>query len=77
MHFDISKNPMGMLEVYLDNNESITAEAGALVFIKGNIEVKTKFRQGGILKNLKVSFLGNESFFVNEYIAREMDVLLG
>ena len=67
---------MSMLEVHMNKGESITAEAGALVFMKGNIEIKTKMR-GGFLKTIKVSLLGNESFFVNDYIASEDGCVLG
>lgn len=67
---------MSMLEVHMGKGESITAEAGALVFMKGDIEIKTKMR-GGFLKTVKVSFLGNESFFVNDYIASEDGCVLG
>ena len=67
---------MSILEVHMGKGESITAEAGALVFMKGNIEIKTKMR-GGFLKTVKVSLLGNESFFVNDYIANEDDCVLG
>jgi len=56
--------------------ETITAEAGALVFMKGDIEIDTKMRSG-ILKTVKVSFLGNESFFVNKYTAKEEGCVLG
>ncbi|WP_042687058.1 TIGR00266 family protein [Candidatus Nitrosotenuis chungbukensis] len=76
MQFQILKNPMSILEVHMGKGEIITAEAGALVFMKGSIEVKTKMR-GGFLKTVKVAFLGNESFFVNEYIAGEDGCVLG
>jgi uncharacterized protein (TIGR00266 family) len=76
MEFQILKNPMSILEVYLKKGESITAEAGALVFMKGDIEIDTKMR-AGILKTVKVSLLGNESFFVNEYTAKEGGCVLG
>lgn len=76
MEFNILKNPLGILEITLKKDEEITAEAGALVFMKGNIEVDTKMR-GGILKTVKVSLLGNETFFVNKYIAREDGCILG
>ena len=36
-----------MLEIQLNNEEQLTAEAGAMVYIKGNIEVKTTTRSGG------------------------------
>ena len=76
MQFQILNNPMSILEVHMGKGESITAEAGALVFMKGNIEIKTKMR-GGFLKTVKVSLLGNESFFVNDYIANEDGCILG
>ncbi len=76
MEFQILKNPMSILEVHLKEGETITAEAGALVFMKGEIEVKTKMRSG-LFKTVKVSLLGNESFFVNDYISKEDGCVLG
>ena len=76
MEFQILKNPMSILEVHLKKGEAITAEAGALVFMKGDIEINTKMR-GGFLKTVKVSLLGNESFFVNNYVAKEDGCVLG
>ena len=35
-----------MLEIQLNKEEEITAEAGALVYIKVNVEVKTAMRTG-------------------------------
>ncbi len=67
---------MSILEVHLKKDETITAEAGALVFMKGEIEVNTKMR-GGFLKTVKVSLLGQESFFVNHYTAKEESCVLG
>lgn len=67
---------MSILEVNLNKDETITAEAGALVFMKGEIEIDTKMRSG-ILKTVKVSLLGNESFFVNRYTAKEEGCVLG
>lgn len=76
MEFQILKNPMSILEVHLGKGETITAEAGALVFMKGDIEVDTKMRSG-FLKTVKVSLLGSESFFVNKYTAKEEGCVLG
>ncbi|MBI3255183.1 MAG: TIGR00266 family protein, partial [Nitrosarchaeum sp.] len=76
MEFQILKNPMSILEVTLKKGEIITAEAGALVFMKGDIEIDTKMRSG-ILKTVKVSLLGNESFFVNRYTGKEEGCVLG
>jgi uncharacterized protein (TIGR00266 family) len=62
---------MGILRIHLNKGEKITAESGAMVSIQGNIETETRMREGGFLKNLKVSILGSESFFVNDFIAHE------
>jgi uncharacterized protein (AIM24 family) len=42
MQYKILKEPMAMLEIQLNNEEQVTAEAGAMVYIKGNIEVKSR-----------------------------------
>lgn len=76
MEFQILKNPMSMLEVHLGKGETITAEAGALVFMKGDIEISTNIRSG-FFKSVKISLLGSESFFVNNYTAKENGCVLG
>lgn len=68
---------MGLIEFTLNEGEKITAEAAAMVFIKGNIETETKMRKGGFLKSLKAAAFGGESFFINEFIAREDNCKLG
>lgn len=71
MRYQIVKEPMAMLDIQLDKGESITGEAGAMVYMKGDIEVKTKTREGGgFFGKLKVSMLGGQSFFINNYIAK-------
>ncbi len=71
MEYEIIKNPMGLIQFTLNNGESVTAEAAALVYIKGDIETKTRMRKSGFLKSLKAAALGGESFFVNEFIAHQ------
>ena len=66
MQFQITKEPMSILEVQMSAGEKITAE----VYIKGDVEVKTRTREGGLFKKIKVTALGGESFFVNDFIAR-------
>jgi hypothetical protein len=61
--------PMAILEIQMNSGEKITAESGAMVYMKGDIEIKTRTREGGLLKKIKVTALGGESFFVNDYIA--------
>ena len=68
---------MGLIEFTLNKDEKITAEAAAMVFIKGNIETETKMRKGGFLKSLKAAAFGGESFFINEFIAKEDNCKLG
>ena len=41
MHYQILKEPMIILEIHLNKEEQLPAEAGAMVYIKGNIEVKS------------------------------------
>ena len=67
---------MGILEVVMDKNEMIRADAGSFVYMRGEIEIKTKMREG-FLKNIKVSVLGGESFFVNDFIATHDKCVLG
>ena len=70
MHFNITKAPMALLEVQMSAGEMITAESGAMVYMKGDIEIKTRTREGGFFKKLKVTALGGESFFVNDFAAK-------
>jgi uncharacterized protein (TIGR00266 family) len=70
MQYQIVKEPMALLGIQLNAGETITAESGAMVYIKGDVEVKTRTREGGLFKKLKVSALGGESFFVNDFVAR-------
>ena len=77
MQYEIVKNPMGLIEFTLNQGEKITAEAAAMVFIKGSIKTETRMRKGGFLKSLKAAAFGGESFFVNEFIAEEDNCKLG
>ena len=68
---------MGLIEFTLNQGEKVTAEAAAMVFMKGDIITETRMRKGGFLKSLKAAALGGESFFVNEFIAQEDGCTLG
>ncbi|RLE65599.1 MAG: TIGR00266 family protein [Thermoprotei archaeon] len=71
MKYEIKYRPSySMLVVYLDQDESIMAEAGAMSYMTPNIEIRTRMRQRSIWSALKLSIIGAQSFFVNEYIAR-------
>ena len=77
MEYEIVKNPMGMIRFDFDRGEYVTAEAGAMAYMRGNIETETGLRKGGFLKALKSTVLGGESFFVNRFIAQEDGCSLG
>ena len=77
MEYEIIKNPMGLIQFTMNKGESVTAEAAAMVFMKGNIETNTRMRKSGFLKSLKAAALGGESFFVNEFIAHDDECKLG
>jgi len=71
--YEIKYRPSySLLEVHLPPEGFITAEAGAMTYMSSNIEVKTRTRikKSGIWSSIKVSLLGGETFFVNDYIAR-------
>ena len=59
-----------MLVVKLDHNEAVTAEAGAMTYMEPNIEVNTRKREKSFLGTLGLSLLGRQSFFVNDYKAK-------
>ncbi len=72
MEYLIKHRPsFALLEIKLNQNEKITAEAGALIYMESGIEVKTRTREGGLFEKLKTTVLGGESFFVNEYYANK------
>jgi len=77
MQYEILKNPMGLIEFTLNKGDKVTAEAAAMVYIRGDILTETKMRKGGFLKSLKAAAFGGESFFVNEFIAQEDSCKLG
>lgn len=73
LKFEIKYSPSySLLEVQLPENGHIIAEAGALTYMSSNIEVetRTRMRDSGLLGTLKVSILGGETLFINDYRAR-------
>ncbi|MXY60958.1 MAG: TIGR00266 family protein [Cenarchaeum sp. SB0665_bin_23] len=77
MKYDIVHNPVSMVDFVLNWNESVTAEAGAMVYMRGDINTKTRTRKGGLFKTFKSKVLAGESFFVNEFTAKEDNCGLG
>jgi len=77
MDYEIIKNPMGLIQFSMNKGDKVTAEAAAMVFMRGDIETVTRMRKGGFFKSLKAAALGGESFFVNDFIANQDNCSLG
>jgi uncharacterized protein (TIGR00266 family) len=56
--------------VHLEVGESVQAEAGAMLAMSPSIDVKTD-TVGGLMKGLRRSVLGGQSFFMNTFTANE------
>lgn len=54
----------------LDAGESVRAESGAMLAMSPGLTMETS-TQGGLLKGLKRSLLGGESFFMNTFTAQQ------
>ncbi|HOM86809.1 MAG TPA: TIGR00266 family protein [Spirochaetota bacterium] len=71
MKYEILGKPdFPCVKINLNAGESIVAESGAMVAMSTNMEIKTESR-GGIMKSLKRSVLGGESFFINTFTASD------
>ena len=69
MHTEIANRPSyASARVTLGQGESIKAEAGAMVAMTPSVEISTG-TSGGLLKGLRRSVLGGESFFLNTFTA--------
>ncbi|PLV59104.1 TIGR00266 family protein [Thermotoga sp. KOL6] len=60
------KGSYSLLKIFLSPGESVKVEPGAMVYMKGDIEVNTS-SGGSVWKALKRAILGGESFFMNTY----------
>ncbi|MCX7653453.1 MAG: TIGR00266 family protein [Fervidobacterium sp.] len=66
MRYDIEfRGSYALLKAYVGPGESIKVEPGAMVYMKGPLEIRTS--TGGVWKALKRAILGGESFFMNTY----------
>ena len=73
MRTEISYSPaFAMATVHLDNGESVQAEGGAMMSMTPSVDISTS-TQGGMLKGLRRSVLGGESFFMNTFTAKAAD----
>ncbi len=69
MQYEIlSKPSYALAEIRLEQDETITADSGAMAWMDANITTTTTTR-GGALAGLKRKFLTGESFFQNTYRA--------
>jgi len=72
MEYEIKYKPSyALLEVTLHAGESITAEAGSMCWMQPSIEVHTQMRKKGLLGSIGMALIGGQSFFVNEFTAKD------
>jgi uncharacterized protein (TIGR00266 family) len=70
MKYEIKYKPSyALLVVTLEQNETITAESGAMTYMTPNMEVHTRKREKSLLGSLGLSIIGGQSFWVNDYTA--------
>jgi uncharacterized protein (TIGR00266 family) len=68
--YDIKYKPSyALLVIYLDQNEAITAESGAMTYMDPTIEIHTKKREKSLLGSLGLKLIGGQSFWVNDFTA--------
>lgn len=69
MRTEITYSPAyAVATIHLDPGESVSAEAGAMLAMTPDVQVTTSTK-GGVMKGLKRSVLGGESFFLNTFTA--------
>ncbi|NLE05075.1 MAG: TIGR00266 family protein [Crenarchaeota archaeon] len=70
MKYDIKYKPSyALLVMYLDQNEMITAESGALTYMDPTIEIHTRKREKSLLGSIGLKLIGGQSFWVNDFTA--------
>jgi uncharacterized protein (TIGR00266 family) len=75
MKYEIKYKPSyAMLVVTLDQNETITAESGAMTYMDPAIEPHTRKREQSFWGTLGMSLIGGQSFFVNDYTSTKNNV---
>jgi len=72
MDFEIKYKPSySMLVVKLQPREKIVAESGAMTYMDPGVEVHTRKRETSLLGMLGLALFGRQSFWVNEYTAKD------
>ncbi|HJW28410.1 MAG TPA: AIM24 family protein, partial [Saprospiraceae bacterium] len=70
MNFQIKYQPSyALLVAYLEQGETLTAEAGSMTYMTPNMEVHTRKREKSLWGTLGLSLIGGQSFWVNDYFA--------
>ena len=78
LEFEIKDRPSyALLELKLQPNETVRAEAGAMTYMSPSIVVSTHMREGGFWSTLGLKLIGAQSFFVNDYVAQNESGTLG
>lgn len=78
MKFEIKDRPSyALLEVALEPGETIRGESGAMTYMSPNIEVATHMREQSFWSTLGLKLLGAQSFFVNDYTAKNSRGIIG
>jgi len=73
MRTEIEFSPsFAVATIHMDAGESVRAEAGAMLAMSPTVGIETS-TQGGMLKGLRRSVLGGESFFMNTFTANGPD----
>jgi uncharacterized protein (TIGR00266 family) len=72
MDYEIKYKPSySMLVVKLQPSEKIVAESGAMTYMDPGVEVHTRKREASLLGTLGLTLFGRQSFWVNEYAAKD------
>ena len=70
MEYEIIKNPMGLIQFSMNKGDKVTAEAAAMVFMRGDIETVTKMRKGGFITG---DDYGREESWHEENVTKAVD----
>ncbi len=74
MEWFVEQRPAySILKIILDPGESVTAEAGAMMLMKGDVDIKT--HTGGVGRALLRRIAGGEAVFLNTYTAKSQSEL--
>ena len=69
MKYSVEQRPAySILKVFLEPGESVVSEAGAMLLMKGDLEIETS--SGGIVRGILRRVLAGEPIFLNTYTAK-------